>query len=125
MSDEKKPREKLAEALAGRKPDRSPYAPLLRHLNDWRDRYGEDESETPDDSAEEETEAAIKWLREKWGDDKPCPWCGNDSYYVSPPESFLAPTGRTVPYIAVICRNCGQATRVDLRIFDSEGRDSL
>jgi predicted nucleic-acid-binding Zn-ribbon protein len=98
--------------------EESPYLALERLLETWQKEKAlpDDEDKSPELDAQ--TTAAIHWLKSKWGEDKPCPWCGNDTYYVSPPEPLaLAEGGQTAPYISVICRNCGQTTRIDLRIF--------
>lgn len=95
------------------------YEPLKRLLREWQQEKGLPPGEARTSDYEAQTRASIAWVRAKWGDDKQCPWCGNDSYYVSPPEPLaLGDGGQTAPYISVTCRNCGQVTRIDLRIFD-------
>jgi hypothetical protein len=99
------------------------FGPLEKALHKWQDEKAT-QAEPRSVELEEQTEAAIAWIRAKWGDDKPCPWCGNDTYYVTPPEPLAVPDGgQTVPYISVICRNCGQVARIDLRIFDASERE--
>lgn len=114
-----KSKRKLAEAVTKNRSESDPYQPLLNRLDEWRSALSSDDSGDLSPRESEETDAAVLWLREKWGDDKPCPWCGNETYFVGPPQSLsVSEAGASTPLIPVICRNCGQTTFIDLRIID-------
>jgi predicted nucleic-acid-binding Zn-ribbon protein len=97
-----------------------PTLPLLQLLlNKWRG-----ETDEGKDRGEEASEA-VEWVRRKWGDEKPCPYCGSVEYAVGPPNSFLTYEGQpTTPFIPVTCRNCGQTAFIDLRIIDDDSSDA-
>jgi hypothetical protein len=60
-------------------------------------------------------ESALKWIRQKWGDDKPCPYCGGIEWGVAAPRRFQTVEGQTEPMFAVVCRNCGNTVLIDSR----------
>jgi predicted nucleic-acid-binding Zn-ribbon protein len=55
-----------------------------------------------------------EWLREKWGEDKECPMCGNPNWYINPvgaigqflPRAGVS-TSNVYPVVPVHCSNCG------------------
>jgi hypothetical protein len=65
-------------------------------------------------------EVAVAWLKEKWGDEPGCPYCGNNEWSVGVPTQLTtrprmapAPTFGSLPAVfPVMCTNCGQTTFV-------------
>jgi len=53
-------------------------------------------------------EDAIRWLRDKWGDYKPCPYCGGTEWGVAPAVPVLPEQGELV--YPVTCQRCGSTT---------------
>src|SRR4051812_21662798 len=104
-------RESLRQFLDEEPDDRSSYPRLMARVQAWLD-ANPDEGSKP--RREEETREATQWLLDKWGDERPCPYCGNEHYFVAPPNSFAAdPAGATSPYVPVICSNCGVTVFID------------
>lgn len=94
------------------------FEPLFQKLQQWRETEA-DLSEDLTQKENEEVAAAIGWLREKWGEERPCPYCGSTSHAVGPPGSLVHESGKAVsPSIPVVCRNCGNTTFIDLRVLD-------
>lgn len=61
------------------------------------------------------TEKAAQWVREKWGEDKPCPYCGDNHWGVDGTLLNLRPIQGGFGYLAfqVICSNCGHTVLVN------------
>jgi hypothetical protein len=58
-------------------------------------------------------DAAIDWLRKKWGDHA-CPYCDHVQWEVGSTLSVRLETGETMsPAVPVMCGNCGQTTLVN------------
>jgi hypothetical protein len=58
-------------------------------------------------------EAAIEWLREKWGDHR-CPYCDHLEWQVgTPAEIQTFSTAGLSPTFPVMCGNCGQTVFVN------------
>ena len=97
------------------------YEVLRKNLHDWRETQPERANNDLSPVEDAETAAAIVWLREKWGDERPCPYCNNPSYFVGPPSPFaLEAGGATAPQVPVICRNCGVTALIDIRVIDED-----
>src|SRR5262245_24643893 len=67
-------------------------------------------------------ERAITWLRDRWGDDKPCPYCGGTEWGVTGPfrlirESIQGKRQRLAaePVYECVCRTCGNIVLIDSR----------
>jgi hypothetical protein len=60
-------------------------------------------------------ETAIAWLEDKWGRDRACPYCGNDTWainhYLIASENWA--TGSVQPRFIVTCTNCAQVVHID------------
>lgn len=60
------------------------------------------------------TGKAVDWLKEKWGDDRECPYCGNPYWAVGPPVTFRSQMGRTPePVFSAECTNCGHTVWIN------------
>lgn len=49
-------------------------------------------------------------LRDKWGDDKACPFCGTNAWLIDPSPVAMARAdlpSAAIPAFLVMCRNCG------------------
>ncbi|MFL5896064.1 MAG: hypothetical protein ACJ76Z_13260 [Thermoleophilaceae bacterium] len=66
---------------------------------------------------------AIAWLEERWGENRPCPYCANDSWDVQgavelrPAPGFPQWSGDPegfFPAFQVICTNCGHTALVNV-----------
>jgi hypothetical protein len=58
--------------------------------------------------------AAIEWLRGKWGEERPCPYCGDPTWEVGAPFELLRPsTERMSLVFPITCVNCGATTLLD------------
>ena len=55
------------------------------------------------------TARLVRWLEEKWGESKPCPYCANTVWQVDPAPVYL-PRFRNedgaIPGYMVTCANC-------------------
>jgi hypothetical protein len=60
-------------------------------------------------------ERALAWLKEKWGDDHPCPHCRTNVWNVGAKLVELNPWGSTsvLPMLQVTCANCGNVVLID------------
>jgi hypothetical protein len=59
-------------------------------------------------------DGAIAWIRQKWGEERPCPYCGDSMWEVGMPfELAQAPSGAMALAFPVICSNCGNTTLVN------------
>lgn len=62
------------------------------------------------------TRQVIKWLTEKWGSDRPCPYCGDIHWLVDDGGLLLRyQTGVAYPVVAVSCANCAQTTFINMQ----------
>jgi hypothetical protein len=58
--------------------------------------------------------AAIAWMREKWGDERPCPYCGGPTWEVGTPFELSRPSGEALSLVfPVVCANCGNTALVN------------
>lgn len=71
-------------------------------------------------------EEAIEWVREKWGEDAKCPYCGTDQWSVADLATFLVGLeGQALPMFPVTCVNCAQTvllSAVAMGLFPAEPR---
>jgi hypothetical protein len=58
--------------------------------------------------------ALLDWLSEKWGEERPCPYCGNVVWNVDPTPIGIERFARQglIPAFLVACTNCGQSAYV-------------
>jgi hypothetical protein len=57
---------------------------------------------------------AIKWLIERWGTERPCPYCSNPQWRIGTPVEFLLVSGEaTAPHFPVLCTNCGNTVLIN------------
>jgi hypothetical protein len=74
-----------------------------------------------DPGGSDRAELAISWLKEKWGDEKACPYCGGTDWGVTGPFKLLrntikgGPSGFEASFQA-ICRGCGNTVIVDTSV---------
>lgn len=54
-----------------------------------------------------EIDAIIRWLQEKWGDPKDCPFCGTSRWIVLRPSALSN-------LATVMCDNCGQTVFINI-----------
>lgn len=69
------------------------------------------ERETP-----QEVERVQQWLADKWGEEKPCPYCGNTSWFVDGRMAAI----RAYP---VICSNCAHVVLLASQMVDGKELD--
>jgi hypothetical protein len=65
----------------------------------------------------------LDWVREKWGDDRACPYCRNTSWSVPDEIAEIRPFGPRLdsvayPVFQVICQNCGNTVLINAVIAD-------
>jgi hypothetical protein len=65
------------------------------------------------DDADRLVEDVIAWIRERWGEDRPCPYCGGSTWEVGPPFELGRPSGELVS--PVVCVGCGNTALVNAR----------
>ena len=59
-------------------------------------------------------DGAISWLAAKWGNDRPCPYCGNPEWTVSLPFNLLLESRNTLPpHFSAVCTNCGNTVLIN------------
>jgi len=73
----------------------------------------EGSSGLPPDPVDEQ--GAIRWLEEKWGQGKTCPYCDANDWGVMGARRLLIESGQTEPLFAVACRNCGNTVLIESR----------
>lgn len=92
------------------------------------------QSQSPDDKTKDLDLAAydkvlaeaVTWIREKWGEDKQCPYCGKTDWAVGPPTRFLHRFMFSKPealrlspdMFTVSCRNCGNTAFISRSAAD-------
>jgi predicted RNA-binding Zn-ribbon protein involved in translation (DUF1610 family) len=54
----------------------------------------------------------LAWIREKWGEQRPCPYCGEARWDVGPPVVLGAS-----PAVPVVCGNCGNTLLIDAGVM--------
>jgi predicted RNA-binding Zn-ribbon protein involved in translation (DUF1610 family) len=110
-------------------PDRSqPLTEAQRQeLRAWGLTYARQAFPNAPDTAREQIAEqlvdAIDWTQRKWGQNHPCPYCGNQSWEVGPPVELLTEpvvstqrfAAKLEPLYPVSCTNCGQTTLVRVR----------
>jgi ribosomal protein S27AE len=78
---------------------------------------------------EQEGKAGVKWLQEKWGDDKPCPYCGGVAWSVAPPVYLVHNNHddlyRSPPMLVVRCGTCGHTMFIDAIIAGVVSREEF
>lgn len=58
--------------------------------------------------------AAINWLEERWGDQQPCPYCGNKEWTVGRPFTAALISGAAfTPHFPVTCNECGNTALIN------------
>ena len=60
-------------------------------------------------------EAAAKWIKRKWGELRPCPYCGGNAWTVTPAISLAPPVGDEGDHevFPVTCNGCGNTVLVN------------
>lgn len=58
--------------------------------------------------------AAISWLEERWGGQRPCPYCGNTEWTVGRPFTAALIGGDALtPHFPVTCHRCGNTALIN------------
>lgn len=58
--------------------------------------------------------AAIEWLTEVWGAQRPCPYCGHTDWSVGTPYEIQLASGQTLaPHFTVMCETCGNTVFIN------------
>lgn len=58
--------------------------------------------------------AAIDWLEDRWGDQQPCPYCGNKEWTVGRPFTAALISGAAfTPHFPVTCNQCGNTALIN------------
>ncbi len=65
-------------------------------------------------------EKALQWVKEKWGADRPCPYCEDNHWVVDPSLVQVPSTQRTFSYLSfqVICTNCGNTVLLNAKMAE-------
>lgn len=71
-----------------------------------------------------EESAALKWVRDKWGDDPPCPYCKGTEWGVIPARAFRVDGGKTEPMYSVVCLGCGNTVLLESRFQELREQSS-
>jgi hypothetical protein len=59
-------------------------------------------------------EGAIAWVRQTWGEERPCPYCGGSMWEVGMPfELAQASSDAMALAFPVMCSNCGNTTLIN------------
>src|SRR5438132_1304548 len=59
-------------------------------------------------------QAAISWLVEVWGHERPCPYCGHPHWSIGTPfEVALTDGGSLSPHFPVMCSTCGNTVFIN------------
>ena len=66
---------------------------------------------------------AANWIREKWGDQKPCPYCGGNSWVVTDAIRLAPEIGKEGDHMVfpVTCASCGNTVLVNANFPGSKG----
>lgn len=57
---------------------------------------------------------AINWLRGKWGESSPCPYCGNLLWEIGTPLNIAQVEGKPLsPHFPAMCSNCGHTVFIN------------
>lgn len=57
---------------------------------------------------------SVEWLRARWGESRPCPYCDVATWTVgSPYDDFLRGEGKIKRQFEVTCDNCGHVVLMD------------
>jgi hypothetical protein len=95
----------------------------LRDLREWaltyvRSTFPDLAGETVERYAEQILQG-IRWVQEKWGSSRQCPYCGNPGWAIGIPVELLTeplmpdkPVAKLVPVFPVVCTNCGNTVLV-------------
>lgn len=67
-------------------------------------------------------EQIVQWLKNKWGDPHPCPYCTNDVWSVDPDPILLQRLGGLpgsgIPAYLVRCEHCGHEVALSAEVLD-------
>jgi hypothetical protein len=59
-------------------------------------------------------DGAIAWVRQKWGEQRPCPYCGDSTWEVGMPFEFTRGSSDAVALaFPVIRSNCGNTALIN------------
>jgi hypothetical protein len=68
----------------------------------------------PETDAERLLDGAIAWVRQKWGEERPCPYCGDSEWEVGTPFELARGSSDAVALaFPVVCSNCGNTTLIN------------